>query len=314
MPIEPAIKFDFLDIFPGFSLKSFAGSDGFCMENQAMPTVIDSPGTQLQKIINLTKSLPVPPKLLIEVITLTDDESAPVMDLVEIIKLEPAIAVEVLRLANSARYGRSRTIKSIKEAVITLGFHEINQMASTLATRALFKQSNIPLQHRKILWHHSVAVAIVANALAKTYACCEPDLAYITGLMHDVGKLLLFEHFTSEYLGIIENESLDLNSAVQQEEIHFGFGHALLGSVLLEEWQLPEVCSVAIAAHHDDYSTESLSGLITIANVFVSSLGYDFHQPAPAFIKRLDNLHFHKESENYEALLELLHKQLEQYQ
>ena len=269
---------------------------------------------KLQKIIELTRSLPVPPKLLLEIIELTKNDSAPIMELVEVIKLEPAIAVEVLRLANSARYGRARTIKSIKEAVIILGFHEINQMASTLATQALFKQSKVPLHHRKMLWHHCLAVAVVANAMAKSYACCAPDLAYITGLMHDVGKLLFFEHFTGEYLAIIENASFNLDTATQEEEIKFGFSHALLGSILLEEWQLPEECSVAIAAHHDDYSTESLSGIVTVANVFVSALGHDFHKPTAESISRLDNLDYHPDSEKYEAMIALLQQQLEKYQ
>lgn len=211
---------------------------------------------------------------------------------------DPGLTAKVLRLANSSFYGMARQVSSVDQAVTVLGFRAVGSIA-TAAALVRQGQAMAPAgMDLKPLWRHALGCALAARELASASAHA-PDTAYTSGLLHDIGRLVLWTQFAKEQSAVAQyREQHDCHWA-QAETAVLGTDHGEIGSLLCQHWQLPAAIAEAVAFHHRcEMSASSLPLLVAGADAIAHALSYpqDPQEAVPPLPPQLwDRLHISEE-------------------
>ncbi len=206
----------------------------------------------LQALVARVKSLPSVPALYTELLRQLNTPDASVDDVARIISSDTAMTAKVLQLANSAFFGVRQHLVDPKDAVCYLGFDTVKGLALTVRVFSTFAESGCPRFSVSSLAQHSVLTGTLARKLAR--AIHLPDQAvedaFLAGLLHDIGKLVLVDALPAKYdqaMHLAENERQPYWEAEQRV---FGTSHAEIGTYLLWLWGLPDAVVEAVAYHH----------------------------------------------------------------
>jgi putative nucleotidyltransferase with HDIG domain len=195
-------------------------------------------------------SFPILPLTVTKLMEVTRDPECSVKDIVETIHSDQSLCLTILKIANSVLFGRPKKADSIKKAVVILGFDEVQRIALTKALINSF--SKLAKQHRPFIdkfWQHSFVCGVAARVIAPKLAI-NPDIAFIGGLLHDIGKLIMLETFTEDYALDRWMTKLSTAESLHEELQMFSFTHDILGGRLLRKWFFPENLVTAISCHH----------------------------------------------------------------
>lgn len=209
--------------------------------------------SNITAIINQLDSFPSLPTTVIQVIEITGNPESSANDLMQAILPDQSMCTAILKIANSAFFGRPRTVCSIEEAVVVLGFHEIRNIVLTQAVFNSFQKfRNTHKKDIDSLWQHSLTCGLAARIIA-THTGHTPSQLFIAGLIHDIGKLTMLIALPHSYNPALElSERLQL-SLFPEEEEKFGISHDNVGMLLLNRWLFPEpLCAAAGYHHHPD--------------------------------------------------------------
>jgi HD-like signal output (HDOD) protein len=248
------------------------------------------------------------PSLVPRLMTMTSDASTPVSDLAVLLSHDPALTTTVLRLANSAFFGRSRSVATVEEAVTVLGFSLLRSIVMTANMVAVFGPGG-ENKHKQALWDHSFAVALGARMVAGCLGRVVPEEAFLVGLMHDVGLLVLLHRYPAEYKPLILESMGDMERQLKMENDLLGVNHAQLGATLLENWKFPPRTIEAVRFHHAPEEQVVpptrvndggvLAHIVCFADHLASSLGYglrEAHDVDWARFPSVEQLHLTPES------------------
>ena len=200
----------------------------------------------------ITTELPLVAGIVTDVINTMHDSTSGARDLAEIIENDPPISAKVLNIANSAHYGSSTTISSVKRAVVTLGFETIKELVlNTMLLHYFFDPGLRDEVDRPGLWLHSAGTARASRLIAQQMNMVRPDIAYTAGLLHDIGKVLLANFFFKRYSKIVKLAAEKNCRIILAERKILKSDHTVVGKVLCNAWALPEDITAAILFHHD---------------------------------------------------------------
>ena len=200
----------------------------------------------------ITTSLPMAAGIVSEVINTIHDSSSSARDLAEIIENDPSISAKVINVANSALYGSSTTINSVKRAIVIIGFESIKELVlNTVLLHYFFDPELRSEVDRPGLWLHSVGTAHASKLIAERANMQRPDVAYTAGLLHDIGKVLLSNFFFKRYGKIVQLAAEKNCRIILAERSVLKADHTAVGKVLCDAWALPEDITAAILSHHD---------------------------------------------------------------
>jgi HD-like signal output (HDOD) protein len=207
---------------------------------------------RLQGIVMTTRDLPAMPQVAAKVIELASDPDTSSIQLQQVISDDQAMTGRILKIANSAMYSCSRRIKTLNEAIVMLGFNSIRSLVVTSAARNLYntRKSRTGLKER-LLWEHSIGGAIACRLLAAERAPLLAEEAFLAGLMHDIGKLVLNLRVPEKFDQIVQvvyNENQPFHT-IETELL--GFDHAQVGALLVNKWKLSPALEEAILNHHN---------------------------------------------------------------
>ncbi|MCP5067381.1 MAG: HDOD domain-containing protein [bacterium] len=235
---------------------------------------------RLKPYLAVVGDLPGIPSVASKVMTATADPNTSADDLRQVIETDPALAVRILKVANSSLYAFSRGIETLRHAIALLGFRTVENLVMAASLRDVF--TNFGLSE-KLLWEHStLAGAVSARLSAYGPIDVDRESAFTAGLLHDLGKIALANSAREQYSKIIMrtyNEGIAFRDAEREE---FGFDHAELGALVGEKWKLPERLVHAICYHHHDPAdypdgppeAGRLIALTAVATRCCSRLGY----------------------------------------
>ena len=199
--------------------------------------------------------LPTIPVVVTRLLSLLENPDVSVSELTRVISSDQALSFKVLKTANSAYYGFAQEVASLDRAVALLGLNMVKSLSLSIGVlRALPKvkdRENISAQG---LWQHSLAVATLAQQLsAGAGRSVQEDHLFVTGLLHDVGKIVLLHFFTDLYVEILEGLQSDASGTLAKaERSQIGFDHGEIGALLLQRWKFPLRVIQPIAAHHHE--------------------------------------------------------------
>lgn len=205
----------------------------------------------LEQLVKYVQELPALPDTAIKVLKMTDDPTVSARDIANTIANDLALTSRVLKIANSAFYGMPRSVSTVNEAVIILGMQALRNLAlAAAAYDTLSRESAGYGLSPGELWRHSISCAMAAQIVAKKSRAVRTEEAFVAGLLHDVGKVILGVHVQPQYQAILALTELDEMPFHEAEKYVLGFDHAEVGQKIGEKWNLPPTLCAAIAGHH----------------------------------------------------------------
>lgn len=208
---------------------------------------------------------------------LSTDPAAEARDFVEVIESDEALSARVIKIANSVFFDRGNPSKTIEESVTKIGINELRSLLSATTLSEIFP-SNQPARGQA--WANDIATALISRTLAQRVFPGKEDTAFLGGLMHDIGKLLLIQRAPDEYRRVIEAVEKNGDYFFKAEELLFPFDHTQVGQLIGEKWNFSRDLISIIRDHHapwpDSPSPEKITFayLIKAADLFAHALGF----------------------------------------
>jgi HD-like signal output (HDOD) protein len=227
----------------------------------------------LQALATSVKSLPSLPRLYLELTRELQSQDPSVVKVTKIVSQDLGLTTKLLQLVNSSFFGLPQPISDIGKAVNLLGMDLVKTMALASGMASQFKNVTIPGSSMEALWTHSFNTGALAKALCQAEALEPADAndAYMAGLLHDTGKLILAAHLPDEFKQahyVADVRQLPFWAA---EKAILGVSHAELGGYLLGLWGMPESVIRAVAFHHRPQASPS-TGLTPLSFVYLANL------------------------------------------
>jgi putative nucleotidyltransferase with HDIG domain len=235
-----------------------------------------------QELIQNLGELPPLPQVATRVIRLSANSETSTEDLQNIIGMDQALSAQLLRVANSAMFGRVREVTTLTQAIMTLGFSASRSVVLASCVKNLFNRGPVGAQERT-LWEHALVVALTGSAFSKAMKCPATEEAFLAGLMHDIGKSVMALKFPEGYTALLRQVRDEDEDGLSLELDTFGFDHAMVGAALLASWNLAEGLRSAVRWHHDPSQAvpehRQLVALVALGNQVALDLQVGFGQP-----------------------------------
>lgn len=197
------------------------------------------------------------PSVAVQVLKALENEDCGMGEIVQIILRNPAVSMRILKVANSAIYGRARSVSTVKDAVSMLGMKATRNLVIAVAMDKIFLrgfQQKALSELSESLWQHSILTSAICGMIAAKTRRTEPDVVVLGGLVHDIGTVAEIQCFQSEMANVLNDISttgkVSGSEFLNRERTAFGQDHQMLGLEICDEWKLPGRLGEMIAFHH----------------------------------------------------------------
>lgn len=195
------------------------------------------------------------PRALQKLFQVMQDENACAADLEEIIQHDEVMASKILQLANSAYYGAHGNITTLSRAIMTMGFHETASISLCyLLTNRFYQRGGPGAAYREEMWKHSHVTARMAGEIVQTRPWMKKEEAYVLGLLHNLGLLVMLVTFYEHFRNILEI-TREKNITFREAETEYGLTHTQIGKWVATRWKLPEIYRIVMTFHHDPWDS-----------------------------------------------------------
>ncbi len=242
---------------------------------QQLPSTISD--DQIKRVISITGNLPPVPHVAAKMMELVGNEDTSVRELQKVISADQALTARILKMANSVFYSFDQKISTLSHAIVILGFRAVQSMAIAASSRSLFvkKGAQFGLKE-KLLWEHSIGVAMGCRQVARTISYENEETAFIVGLLHDIGKAVLNQVIPKKYGKIVEQVYNEGKGFAEVETATLGFDHSHIGALIAQKWNFDWEMVETIAYHHSPEAQttgNTLAAILSVANDVCKRMG-----------------------------------------
>ena len=220
-------------------------------------------------------ALPPLPAAVQRLLVLAQQPEADFREIADVIVTDQTLTARTLRAANSALYALPRRVQTVQQATVLLGRDTLTSLAVGAAVLSLQSQ----VQHAwpadpQGFWRHSMGVALATRMLARPLGLQDAEEAFVAGLLHDIGKLVLLNYFGDIYAQVVLAAQYGTKPLHLLERELFEVDHAAVGQALCRHWNIPPALTRAVAEHHDadDPAPGTAAAAVRYANDFVKAL------------------------------------------
>lgn len=226
--------------------------------------------------------LPPLPAVASKVLKMIGEPDLSIREIQRVLSGDAALAARVLAISCSLHYARRSRPTSLQRAIQILGLRALRNVVIAAATQGLFTRNN-PISEK--LWSHSLAVALASRILSERVGYRDSDQAFLTGLLHDIGEMILFRGDPKGFEALLREVEQTKISLVDKEKRNYVFDHAFVGFTLLDFWSIDAAIGEAILKHHELPENGEPQELVTILGLanylsFRAELGF-FSEPPP---------------------------------
>jgi putative nucleotidyltransferase with HDIG domain len=232
---------------------------------------------EIHYCISKIDDLPPLPGALQRLMEIIHDEVASPRELESLILYDQSLSARILRIANSTYYGRRGEVRTISKAVLNLGFEKVKSICLCALLMEMFADNRaLSRAQREALWKHAFATARIAREMATRRPWLDKEDAYLLGLLHDIGRVLMAVYFSDHYQTV---EALAHKRKLPPwcVEFHYGLLHTEVGKWAALRWGFHESLQRVIEFHHMPGKSTSYAPevkTIYLANVLANSREY----------------------------------------
>lgn len=231
-----------------------------------------------QELVESISDLPTIPVVASKVLELLDKPDVELEEVADMILTDQVLAARVIKIVNSPLYRSSQEIKSVKRALVYLGFRHIRELALTCSFIEAFQGKDGAFDVMTF-WEHSFGVGIVAKIIAQKARYIDTEKAYLAGIIHDIGEVFLSYYYKKDFLRILQEIKSTPYKLVDAEDRFWGTNHSYIGVAIAKKWNFPpEYCEV-IALHHEPEQATlepNLVAIVNLADLFCSVRQLDY--------------------------------------
>lgn len=207
--------------------------------------------TETLEAIKRSAAIPSMPMVATRCYEMTQDPNCNYTKLVELLSTDPGIAADILRLSNSALFGVTRQVGSLKQAITLLGMKRVRDLVMARYLVQQIEDGDSGLIDINYFWRRSLTTGILASKFADTLAPKQRDETFIAGLLADVGVMVLARALPKNYRQIAEQyKPHGSDDWMSGEYSLMGVEHGEVSAMVLEQWNLPKELAEAVRYHH----------------------------------------------------------------
>ena len=201
----------------------------------------------VRDLVAQTEQLPMLPSVVMRLLALDPRSDRYFETLLEVAEDDPTFAVRLIRLANAPTSAPRTPIVSIRQAVVRLGAKECTGLVTAVAIARVFLPTT---EDQRNLWLHSLQVAVAARAIAGLMSGVSTEQAYTAGLLHDIGRFVMFEGAAADLSRVDETQWHSPQQLLDAEHSLLGYDHVQLGVLVCRRWCIPETITEVVRLHH----------------------------------------------------------------
>jgi HD-like signal output (HDOD) protein len=223
-----------------------------------------------------------------KVLRVVNDMNSSALELVRIIQMDPVLTARVLKVSNSSYFGvRAEPISNLRRATILMGMNTIRNLALATAVKNSFEIQSGGAVSSEDFWRHSVAVAVLSDIISKRSPLSRKDgeKCFVVGMLHLIGRALLIQHFSDEFMRVVTEAKANKCSATEVEQSVFSTNHKKIGMRLAARWKLPDEFLDGVAFYDTPNESDRMTTwIVAVASAAVKrrgSMGFigDFKYP-----------------------------------
>jgi len=219
-----------------------------------------------EELLAALDEMPPMGPVAMRVLELTNDPRSSAADFARVISRDQGLAARVLRTCNSSYYGRATEVQSLSQAVVVLGQRAVRNLVFFHSLPVGRGKGGRMSAFEHGLWMHSVSTAIASRLLASQVAGVDAELAFLAGLFHDLGRMLLLQARAATYEGLAA-ASVRGRPDLELERMHLGLAHTEAGEAALRRWRLgDDLATVALSHHQLPPAAGPLVALVMVAD------------------------------------------------
>jgi HD-like signal output (HDOD) protein len=228
--------------------------------------------------IEMINELVTIPRIIAEIMEELDKEEAATHKVIKMVETDTSLTTSILRVANSPFYGMRRQIDTVSSAITLLGLSEVSNLLIMFYMKQRLHQLTIRQeQYLERLWNHSVSTAVCSSLIAKEFRIPVQGREFTAGLLHDLGKIVLAQYFSSELASTERKVNTTGEADIQSETEIVGIAHSDIGGLLAERWNLPLEYVEVMELHHTPMlsaKNPNLVSLVRFADLVAESTGH----------------------------------------
>jgi HD-like signal output (HDOD) protein len=219
---------------------------------------------KLDALFQNPTALPTAPKVVEELISSFDKASVSTEEIAKKLSTDPVLSAKLLRLANSAYYHVSRSIGTVEDAVLMLGFVTVRTLVISSGLVSGFK--TVPGLDLKQFWKYSLHTAVAAKWIAKKTKE-NTDLAFTIGMMHAIGQLVIHSAAPEQAMALDKVAGPMDARRLDAERASLGYTFADVGAELAKRWKFPPAFSETILAFPEPHHNGELNRLAAVVSL-----------------------------------------------
>lgn len=213
-------------------------------------------------------ALPILPRVVREILDMSSRPDVTAGELYEVMLLDPALSAGVLQMANSALFDSREPLEDLQDVVYIAGPGMLRSLVLASTTRFLYRRCGPRLKELP-MWEHAIAAALSARLIRRRSGDGDSEDAFVGGLVHDIGKVVLDQNLGDDYQPVLERVQTERITFQRAENEILGFDHAEVGGLVARSWGLSEPVEEAVRLHHRPREAEidsSLCATVSLAN------------------------------------------------
>jgi HD-like signal output (HDOD) protein len=230
----------------------------------------------LEKFMQKDVALPEIPSIVFELNEVVANPLSSADQMAQVINRSPSLTALLLKIVNSSFYGLPSKVDRVSLAVTLIGTRELSALALGISVLSIFRNIPKSLLNMKSFLQHSLACGIIARLLAAQKNLRQTEQMFTAGLLHDLGRLILFIHFPDDALGVLRCSRTTAACLHAVEKKLLGCDHAAIGRYLLNRWRLPLALENTVAFHHTpaEAPDPAPAAIVHLADIMVNALGF----------------------------------------
>lgn len=209
---------------------------------------------KIKKKLESFSQLPAIPYVINEVLFALDNPDLSANHLAKLIERDQMLTARVLTVANSPFYGFSRRISTIDLAIVVLGFNSIREIVLSFLLQRFLAGVRKDVFDIKSYWNYSMFCGAASRVLARKLGYRLAGEAFVAGLMHDIGIIIIVQYMTENFKKIRKVQYEMGLSLFEAEQAIMNSDHCGIGAWFAERWNLPDQLCKAIRFHHNSFS------------------------------------------------------------